>query len=61
MLSMMSATSVSLQNLHEQIIILKISQPLYHRHGNLTISLLLIIAVVWKYCDHGMVGRLVAK
>ena len=61
MLSMMSATSVSLQNLPEQIIRLKISRPLYHRHGNLTISLLLIIAVVWKYCDHGMVGRPVAK
>lgn len=51
MLSMTSATSMSLQ----------IPRPLYHRHGNLTISLLLIISVVWKHRDHGMVGRLVAK
>lgn len=52
---------VKWRHLHGQINVSLTSRPLYHEHNNLTISFLLIISVVWKYCDHGLVGRLVAK
>lgn len=62
MLIKYNACHFSIQwHLHGKINVLQISRPFYHKHNNLTVSLLLIISVVWKYCDHGMVGRLVAK
>lgn len=61
MLSTMPATSVSSDKIYENKLLLKFSRPLYQRHENLTLSLLLVISVVWKYCDHGLVGRPVAQ